>query len=42
MIHPRRKDKSTRNLVVVSIPESTEKARGAGRNYKLGEMILTK
>ena len=42
MIRPGGKDESVRNLVFVPIFESVEKAKGSGRSYKLGEMILTK
>jgi len=42
MIRPGGRDDSVKNLVFVPIPESVERARGAGRSYKLGQMILTK
>ncbi|KAL7466603.1 hypothetical protein ACHAXS_006903 [Conticribra weissflogii] len=42
MIRPGGKDESVRNMVFVPIPESVEKAKECSRNYKLGEMILTK
>ncbi|KAL7546064.1 hypothetical protein ACHAWF_012440 [Thalassiosira exigua] len=42
MIRPGGKDESVRDLVFVPTPESAERAREAGRKYKLGEMILTK
>ena len=42
MIRPGGKDESVRSLVFVPIPESVEKAKGTGRSYKLGEIILTK
>jgi len=42
MIRPGAKDESVRNMVFVPIPESVEKAKECSRNYKLGEMILTK
>lgn len=42
MVRPGGTDESVRDLVFVPIPESVEKAKGAGRSYKLGEMILTK
>lgn len=42
MIRPGGKDESVKNMVFVPIPESVEKAKECSRNYKLGEMILTK
>jgi hypothetical protein len=42
MITPGGKDVSVKNLVFVANPDSVEKARGCTRNYKLGQMILTK
>ena len=42
MITPGGKDTSVKNLVFVANPDSVAKARGCTRNYKLGQMILTK
>jgi hypothetical protein len=42
MITPGGKDTSLKNLVFVANPDSVAKARGCTRNYKLGQMILTK
>lgn len=42
MIRPGGKDASVENLVFVPIAESVEKSKDCPRNYKLGEMILTK
>ncbi|KAL7453050.1 hypothetical protein ACHAWC_004749 [Mediolabrus comicus] len=42
MITPGGKDTSLKNLVFVANPDSVVKAKGCTRNYKLGQMILTK
>lgn len=42
MITPGGKDKSVKDLVFVANSESVAKSKACSRNYKLGEMILTK
>ena len=42
MITPGGRDASVKDLVFVPNQESVQKAKGCGRTYKLGEMILTK